>query len=101
MEPEAGSLGALPIVNHHNEQPRYNGGGGGGVGRKFVSKEVREVEVRKAIIPLDERMTMFTALLKEKEVSSTIIKHLFAFHFFSHILYFSQNSQKIDGDLHK
>ncbi|XP_057307232.1 transcription elongation regulator 1-like isoform X2 [Hydractinia symbiolongicarpus] len=38
----------------------------------------REVEVKKAIIPLDERMTMFTNLLREKEVSafSTFEKEL-------------------------
>lgn len=29
---------------------------------------MREVEVKKSIIPLEERMTMFTQLLREKQV---------------------------------
>ena len=53
-----GTVNALPIVQNDrkpgNESKHPN--------------STKETEVRKAIIPLDERMTMFTNLLKEKEV---------------------------------
>lgn len=59
VEPEEGSLGVLPIISNDNTH-------------KIDSRHetMKEIEVRKAIIPLDERMTMFTNLLKEKEVSA-------------------------------
>ena len=57
-----GSISSLPIVS--NDKPQTN--------EKKEKDAAKEMEVRKAIIPLDERMTMFTNLLKEKEVSGLI-----------------------------
>lgn len=49
---------------------------------KDVKKEkqnqvIREAQVKKAIIPLEERMVMFTHLLREKEVQKNILVGMF------------------------
>ena len=49
---------------------------------KDVKKEkqnqvIREAQVKKAIIPLEERMVMFTHLLREKEVQENILVGMF------------------------
>jgi len=33
----------------------------------------KEADVKKSIIPLDERMTMFTQLLREKQVNNLVV----------------------------
>ena len=57
----------LPIVNeeNHNENEEQH----------ERAKVMREAAVKKAIIPLEERMTMFTNLLREKEVKKIIFLH--------------------------
>ena len=38
---------------------------------------IREAQVKKAIIPLEERMVMFTHLLREKEVEKNVLVRIF------------------------
>ena len=52
-------ISSLPIVSNDKHQAN----------ERKDNDAAKEMEVRKAIIPLDERMTMFTNLLKEKEVN--------------------------------
>jgi len=37
----------------------------------------KEADVKKSIIPLDERMTMFTQLLREKQVNNLVVFFFF------------------------
>lgn len=41
--------------------------------KNIENQSIREAEVKKNIIPLDERMTMFSQLLREKQVQMDIL----------------------------
>ena len=55
---------SLPIMqdNQYHQQQQNNKGG------HPENETMREADVKRSIIPLDERMTMFTHLLREKQV---------------------------------
>ena len=59
---------ALPILQD-NQQPQQQSQGKGGNNKQQVDP-MKEADVKRSIIPLEERMTMFTQLLREKQVKT-------------------------------